>query len=41
MGVPFIDDALVARSSGAAERRVGLELVEHPVVVASRLEARE
>ena len=39
LGVPFIDDALVARSK-AALTRAGLRLKEHPVVVASKAEAR-
>lgn len=40
MGTPFIDDDLIARSKSAL-KNAGLELVEHPVVVASRAEARE
>ncbi len=40
MGAPFIDDALVARSSDAL-KAAGLELVEHDIVVASKQEARE
>ena len=39
MGAPFIDDALVARSKDAL-RRVGVRLVEHDLVVASKAEAR-
>ena len=39
MGRPFIDDALVARSRAALEA-AGVRLVEHPVVVASKAEAR-
>ena len=40
MGVPFIDDALVANAK-AALRQAGLELVEHDLVIASKQEARE
>ena len=40
LGTPFIDDALVAAAK-AALGGAGLTLVEHPVVVASRAEARE
>ncbi len=40
MGAPFIDDALVARSSDAL-KAARLELVEHDIVVASKQEARE
>ena len=39
MGVPFIDDAIVARSKKALSQ-AGLKLVEHDVVVASKEEAR-
>jgi L-fucose isomerase-like protein len=39
MGVPFIDDALVARSKDAL-RAAGLQLAEHDIVVASKAEAR-
>ncbi len=39
MGQPFIDDALVQRSKDAL-RAAGVELVEHPVVLATKDEAR-
>jgi L-fucose isomerase-like protein len=39
MGQPFIDDALVQRSKDAL-RATGVELVEHPVVLATKDEAR-
>jgi L-fucose isomerase-like protein len=39
MGVPFIDEAVVARSKEAL-RKKGLRLKEHPIVVASKPEAR-
>ena len=39
MGVPFIDEAVVARSTEALRKR-GLRLKEHPIVVASKPEAR-
>ncbi len=39
MGAPFIDEALVARSK-AALRKAGLDLVEYPVVIASKAESR-
>ncbi len=39
MGVPFIDDAIVAQSKKALQN-AGLKLVEHPIVVASKEEAR-
>ncbi len=39
MGRPFIDEGLVAASKAALRRR-GLALVEHPLVVASKAEAR-
>jgi len=39
MGVPFIDEAIVARSKDALRKR-GLRLKEHPTVVASKPEAR-
>jgi L-fucose isomerase-like protein len=39
MGVPFIDDAIVAQSKRAL-RNAGLKLVEHDIVVASKEEAR-
>jgi L-fucose isomerase-like protein len=40
MGVPFIDDAIVANAKKAL-RDSGLELVEHDLVIASKKEARE
>ena len=40
MGVPFIDEAIVARSK-AALAAAGLHLKTHPVVVASKPEARK
>jgi L-fucose isomerase-like protein len=40
MGVPFVDEGIVSRSREALRRR-GLLLEEHPVVVASKAEARE
>lgn len=40
MGVPFIDEAIVARSK-AALAAAGLRLKEYPVVVASKAEARK
>ncbi len=40
MGTPFIDEALISRSKSAL-REAGLELVEYPIIVASRAEARE
>ncbi|MBI3947396.1 MAG: hypothetical protein HY321_15850 [Armatimonadetes bacterium] len=39
MGVPFIDDALVARSKKAL-KEAGVNLVEYPVIIASKEEAR-
>ena len=39
MGTPFIDEGLIAQSK-AALRKAGLDLVEYPVVVASKAEAR-
>jgi L-fucose isomerase-like protein len=39
MGVPFIDDAIVAQSKTAL-RSAGIRLVEHEIVVASKEEAR-
>jgi L-fucose isomerase-like protein len=39
MGVPFIDEAIVARSKDALRKR-GLRLKEHSTVVASKSEAR-
>lgn len=39
MGQPFIDEALVARSKQALKDR-GVRLVEHPIVVANKAEAR-
>ena len=39
MGVPFINDKIVAQSK-AALRQAGLKLVEHDVVIASKAEAR-
>jgi len=39
MGQPFIDDALIERSKKALVDR-GIHLVEHPIVVASKQEAR-
>ena len=39
MGVPFIDDAIVAQSKKAL-REAGVNLVEYPVVIASKEEAR-
>jgi hypothetical protein len=39
MGVPFIDEAVIARSKKALQDR-GLTLVEHDVVVATKAEAR-
>ena len=39
MGTPFIDDSLVAQSR-AALKKLGLSLVDHKVVVASRAESR-
>jgi hypothetical protein len=39
MGRPFIDQAVVERSKQALQRR-GLQLAEHPVVVATKAEAR-
>jgi L-arabinose isomerase len=39
MGVPFIDEAIVAQSKSAL-RNAGLKLVEHDIVVASKEEAR-
>jgi len=39
MGVPFIDDAIV-KGSKAALAQAGLKVVEHPVVVATKEEAR-
>jgi L-fucose isomerase-like protein len=39
MGVPFIDEAVVARSKESLRKR-GLRLKEHPIVVASKPEAR-
>ncbi len=38
MGVPFIDEGIVAASKQAL-REAGLDLVEHPVVIASKAEA--
>lgn len=38
MGTPFIDEALVGRAKQAL-RDAGLELVEHPIVIASKDEA--
>jgi L-fucose isomerase-like protein len=40
MGRPFIDEAVVAASKKAL-RDGGIELVEHPIVVATKAEARE
>lgn len=40
MGVPFIDGALVAATK-AALRSAGLELVEYPVILATKQEARD
>jgi len=40
MGVPFIDDALVARAKKAL-RAAGLQLVLHELVIASKQEAKE
>lgn len=40
MGTPFIDDALVERAKRALRER-DLELVPHPVVVATKAEAKE
>lgn len=40
MGVPFIDEPLVAKSKQALRNR-DIELVEHPVVVATKAEAKE
>jgi L-fucose isomerase-like protein len=39
MGSPFIDEALIARSKKAL-RDAGLDLVEYPVIIASKAEAR-
>jgi L-fucose isomerase-like protein len=39
MGTPFIDEALIARSKKAL-RDAGLDLVEYPVIIASKAEAR-
>jgi L-arabinose isomerase len=39
MGAPFIDDALVAAAKQSL-RTAGLDLVEHPVVIATKAEAR-
>src|SRR5208337_4870351 len=39
MGTPFIDDALVAKSKQAL-KGAGLNLVEYPIVIASKDEAR-
>ena len=39
MGTPFIDERIVAASKEALRRR-GLKLVEHPLVIASKAEAR-
>jgi L-fucose isomerase-like protein len=39
MGVPFIDDAIVKRSREALAQ-AGLKVVEHPIVVATKEEAR-
>jgi len=39
MGTPFIDQAVVERSKEALRKR-GIRLVEHPVVVATKAEAR-
>ncbi|OGV68207.1 MAG: hypothetical protein A2498_14970 [Lentisphaerae bacterium RIFOXYC12_FULL_60_16] len=39
MGTPFIDAALVARAKKTL-RMAGLDLVEHPVVIATKTEAR-
>ncbi|MBU0640138.1 MAG: hypothetical protein KKB50_14830 [Planctomycetes bacterium] len=39
LGAPFIDEALVARAK-ATLREVGLELVEHDVILATKAEAR-
>ena len=40
MGKPFIDESVVAASKSAL-RQAGLELVEYPVVLATKAEARE
>jgi len=40
MGRPFIDDQLIAQSKSAL-RTVGVKLIEYPIVVASKQEARE
>ncbi len=40
MGAPFIDDRLVAQAKDTL-REAGLELVEYPIVIASKREARE
>jgi L-arabinose isomerase len=40
MGTPFIDDRLVANAKRAL-RNAGLELVEHPVVLATKKEAQD
>ena len=40
MGQPFIDDKLV-NAARRSLRQANLELVEHPIVIASKAEARE
>src|SRR5512136_2074090 len=40
MGVPFIDDAIVAAAKRSL-RAAGMQLVEHDIVVASKAEARD
>ncbi|HTP57632.1 MAG TPA: hypothetical protein VMM82_01875, partial [Spirochaetia bacterium] len=39
MGTPFIDEKIVARARDALKAR-GVQLAEHPVVIASKAEAR-
>jgi L-fucose isomerase-like protein len=40
MGAPFIDDGLIAEAKDAL-RKAGLQLLEHPTVIASKAEANE